>query len=120
MAVTCASDGSGEAFGLLIAVVRSLPGPVLFPVRALATLYVDVLRAIPGLLIIYVLGFGIPGLGIAGVPPIFADEGAANIRLYDLTHLRAGQPAPQQILETYHGLRNVAPAPPPTLTFKPR
>ena len=55
-------------FGLLIAVVRSLPGPALFPLRALATLYVDVLRAIPGLLIIYVLGFGIPGLGIEGVP----------------------------------------------------
>jgi polar amino acid transport system permease protein len=55
-------------FGLVIAVVRSLPGPALFPLRALATLYVDVLRAIPGLLIIYVLGFGIPGLGLEGVP----------------------------------------------------
>ena len=55
-------------FGLLLAVVRSLPGPVLFPLRVLATLYVDVFRAIPGLLIIYVLGFGIPGLGIDGVP----------------------------------------------------
>ena len=55
-------------FGLVIAVVRSLPGPALFPLRALATFYVDVLRAIPGLLIIYVLGFGIPGLGLEGVP----------------------------------------------------
>jgi polar amino acid transport system permease protein len=56
------------AFGLLLAVVRALPGPVLFPLRAMATLYVDVFRAIPGLLIIYVLGFGIPGLGIDGIP----------------------------------------------------
>jgi polar amino acid transport system permease protein len=56
------------AFGLVLAVVRALPGPALFPLRAIATLYVDVLRAIPGLLIIYVLGFGIPGLGIEGVP----------------------------------------------------
>jgi polar amino acid transport system permease protein len=55
-------------FGLVIAVVRSLPGPALFPLRAMATLYVDVLRAIPGLLIIYVLGFGIPGLRLEGVP----------------------------------------------------
>jgi len=55
-------------FGLLLAVVRALPGPVLFPVRAMATLYTDVFRAIPGLLIIYVLGFGIPGLGLQGVP----------------------------------------------------
>ncbi len=55
-------------FGLLLAVMRSLPGPVLFPLRALATIYVDVFRALPGILVIYVLGFGIPGLGIPGVP----------------------------------------------------
>lgn len=54
-------------FGLVIAVLRSLPGPVLFPVRLLATVYVDVFRALPGILIIYVLGFGIPGLGVSGV-----------------------------------------------------
>lgn len=53
---------------LVIAVLRSLPGPVLFPVRLLATIYVDFFRAVPGLLIIYILGFGIPTLGIAGVP----------------------------------------------------
>jgi polar amino acid transport system permease protein len=34
----------------------------------MATVYTDVFRAIPGLLIIYVLGFGVPGLGIEGVP----------------------------------------------------
>jgi len=55
-------------FGLLLAVMRSLPGPVLFPVRALATTYVDIFRALPGVLVIFMLGFGIPGLGIAGVP----------------------------------------------------
>ena len=54
--------------GLVLAVLRSLPGPVFFPVRLLATLYVDLFRAIPGVLVIYVLGFGIPGLGIAGIP----------------------------------------------------
>jgi polar amino acid transport system permease protein len=53
---------------LLIAVLRSLPGPVFFPVRLLATIYADVFRAIPGLLLISLLGFGIPGLGIAGIP----------------------------------------------------
>jgi polar amino acid transport system permease protein len=55
-------------FGLVLAVMRSLPGPVFFPVRLLATIYVDLFRALPGLLIIYMLGFGIPALGIAGVP----------------------------------------------------
>jgi polar amino acid transport system permease protein len=55
-------------FGLILAVMRSLPGPVLFPVRMLATAYVDIFRALPGVLVIFMLGFGIPGLGIAGVP----------------------------------------------------
>jgi polar amino acid transport system permease protein len=54
--------------GLLIAVLRSLPGPVFFPLRFLSTVYVDVFRALPGVLVIYILGFGIPGLGIVGVP----------------------------------------------------
>ena len=54
--------------GLVLAVLRNLPGPVFFPVRALATIYVDVFRALPGLLVVYILGFGIPGLGLAGVP----------------------------------------------------
>jgi polar amino acid transport system permease protein len=56
------------AFGLVLAVLRSLPGPVFFPVRLLATVYVDLFRALPGLLVIYMLGFGIAGLGLAGVP----------------------------------------------------
>jgi polar amino acid transport system permease protein len=41
---------------------------VLFPVRVLATVYVDFFRAVPGLLIIFMLGFGMPALGIAGMP----------------------------------------------------
>ena len=55
-------------FGLVIAVLRSLPGPVFFPVRLLATIYVDVFRALPGLLVIYLLGFAIPALRLPGVP----------------------------------------------------
>jgi amine acid ABC transporter, permease protein, 3-TM region, His/Glu/Gln/Arg/opine family len=54
--------------GLVLAVLRSLPGPVFFPVRLLATIYVDLFRALPGILVIFMLGFGIPGLGIKGVP----------------------------------------------------
>ncbi|MEA2536805.1 MAG: polar amino acid transport system permease protein [Chloroflexota bacterium] len=60
-------------FGLVIAVLRSLPGPVFFPIRIAATAYVDVFRALPGVLVIFILGFGIPGLALAGVPtdPVF-------------------------------------------------
>jgi polar amino acid transport system permease protein len=56
------------AIALLLAVMRSLPGPVFFPLRLLATVYVDVLRGIPTILVIYLLGFGIPSLQLPGVP----------------------------------------------------
>jgi polar amino acid transport system permease protein len=55
-------------WALVIAVLRSLPGPVFFPVRVLATIYVDLFRALPGALVIFLLGFGIPGLRLPGVP----------------------------------------------------
>ncbi|MGQ0608614.1 MAG: amino acid ABC transporter permease [Chloroflexota bacterium] len=54
--------------GLVLAVLRGLPGPVMYPIRLLATVWVDMFRALPGVLVIYVLGFGIPGLRIPGVP----------------------------------------------------
>jgi polar amino acid transport system permease protein len=54
--------------GLVLAVARGLPGPVFFPVRLIATVYVDFFRAVPGLLVIALLGFGIPALDLAGVP----------------------------------------------------
>jgi polar amino acid transport system permease protein len=53
---------------LLIAVVRSLPGPVAFPLRALAIVYADFFRGVPTILVIYLLGFGAPALEISGVP----------------------------------------------------
>jgi polar amino acid transport system permease protein len=54
--------------GLLIAVLRSAPGPAFFPVRLIATVYADLFRAVPGVLIIYLLGFGIPTLDLPGLP----------------------------------------------------
>jgi polar amino acid transport system permease protein len=53
---------------LVIAVMRSLPAAVFFPLRVLAVLYTDFFRGVPGLLIIVLLGFGIPTLGLPGVP----------------------------------------------------
>jgi len=53
---------------LLLAVARSSTSAVLFPVRLMATIYVDVFRAVPGVLVIYILGFGIPGLNLPGIP----------------------------------------------------
>ena len=54
--------------GLLIAVVRSVPGPVFFPLRLLGAAYTDFFRGVPTILVIYLLGFGVPALGIAAVP----------------------------------------------------
>ncbi len=46
----------------LLAVMRSLRGPVFFPLRALATGYTDLFRGLPVLIVLYLVGFGIPGL----------------------------------------------------------
>jgi polar amino acid transport system permease protein len=55
-------------FALLIAVLRGLPGAVFFPIRALATIYADLFRGIPTILVIYILGFGVTALQLPGVP----------------------------------------------------
>jgi polar amino acid transport system permease protein len=54
-------------FALVIAVIRQIPGPVFLPLRLLAVGYIDFFRGIPLLLVIYVVGFGIPALGIQGI-----------------------------------------------------
>ena len=53
---------------LFVAVLRSLPGPVFFPIRALAIAYTDLFRGIPTILVISILGFGMPALGVSGIP----------------------------------------------------
>ena len=53
---------------LVIAVLRSLPGPVFFPLRALAVVYADLARGVPTILVVALLGFGAPGLELTGVP----------------------------------------------------
>jgi polar amino acid transport system permease protein len=60
-------------FALLLAVLRGLPGPVFFPLRALAIGYTDFFRGVPTILVVYLLGFGAPGLNLTGVPtdPVF-------------------------------------------------
>ena len=60
-------------FALFIAILRGLPGPVFFPIRALAVIYTDLFRGVPTILVIYILGFGAPALQLSGVPvsPLF-------------------------------------------------
>jgi polar amino acid transport system permease protein len=52
-------------WGLVLALLRSSRSRAIAPFRWLAIGYIDLFRALPGLIVIYVVGFGIP---IAGVP----------------------------------------------------
>ncbi|RCG30146.1 amino acid ABC transporter permease [Sphaerisporangium album] len=67
--------------GLLVALVRTLHAPVFFPLRALAVLYTDVFRGVPTILVIYLVGFGLPALEIQGVPSDLATLGVIALTL---------------------------------------
>jgi polar amino acid transport system permease protein len=55
-------------FAMVLAVMRSLSGPVFFPLRILAAGYTDLFRALPTILVISLLGFGAPALQLKGIP----------------------------------------------------
>jgi len=71
--IFCIAEALILVFALAIAVLRGLPGPVLFPFRLLAVFYTDLFRGVPTILVIYILGFGAPALQLSGVPssPLF-------------------------------------------------
>ncbi|MFD7964666.1 amino acid ABC transporter permease [Streptomyces zaomyceticus] len=54
--------------GLLIALVRVTRAPGLQPLRLAATVYVDVFRGVPTLLLVFLVGFGLPALQLQGTP----------------------------------------------------
>jgi polar amino acid transport system permease protein len=54
--------------GLLLASLRTLRGPIWFPVRALAAAYTDFFRGMPLIILLYLVGFGLPGLRLHGIP----------------------------------------------------
>jgi len=56
-------------FGLILAVLRQLPGKTLAPVRWLAIAYIDALRGIPLLLVILLLSSGMATLASEGTIP---------------------------------------------------
>lgn len=49
---------------LVLASLRTLRGPIFFPVRALVAGYTDLFRGTPLIIVLYLVGFGIPGLRI--------------------------------------------------------
>ena len=54
--------------GLVIALGRTTQSPALFPVRLLLAVYTDVMRGVPTILLVYLIGFGIPALALSGMP----------------------------------------------------
>jgi polar amino acid transport system permease protein len=47
---------------MVVAIIRQSTGPALLPLRVISTVYVDVARGVPLILIIFAIGFGAPAL----------------------------------------------------------
>ena len=56
-------------FSLVIAGIRTLRGPIFFPLRALAAGYTDLFRGMPLIIVLYLVGFGVPGLQLFPAMP---------------------------------------------------
>ncbi|MDT4921333.1 MAG: polar amino acid transport system permease protein [Pseudonocardiales bacterium] len=55
-------------FAAVIAILRTLRGPVFFPIRFVCAAYVDIFRGLPLLIVLFLVGFGIPSLRLQGGP----------------------------------------------------
>ena len=64
----CVVEAVVLVLGLVIALVRTSRAPALFPLRLIATVFVDVFRGIPTIILVYLVGFGIPALELSGLP----------------------------------------------------
>lgn len=54
--------------GLVLAMIRAIPGPAAAPFRLMVIIYTDLMRGIPIVLLIVLVGFGVPSLRISGLP----------------------------------------------------
>jgi len=53
---------------LAVAIIRVIPSPGLAPLKLLAVVYTDVARGTPTLLVVFLVGFGLPALQLQGIP----------------------------------------------------
>ena len=60
--VFCIVEVAVLILGLVVALIRTIDAPALFPLRLLAVVYTDVFRGIPTVLLVYMVGFGVPAL----------------------------------------------------------
>jgi len=68
-------------WALVIAILRDLQGAWFAPLRVFAVVYIDLLRGLPSLLLVLLFGFGVPALGIPGLPRSSLFWGAAAMIL---------------------------------------
>jgi polar amino acid transport system permease protein len=66
--IFCIAEAFILVFALLLAVLRSLPGPAALPLRLVGIAYADFFRGVPTILVIAMLGFGAPALRLKHVP----------------------------------------------------
>ena len=64
--VLCVAVVGVAILGTALALVRMTTSAVMFPFRVIARFYTTVMRGIPMLVVLYLIGFGIPGLGLFG------------------------------------------------------
>jgi polar amino acid transport system permease protein len=67
--------------GLALALIRTLQAPVLLPLKLLAIVWADLFRGIPSIMVVYIVGFGVPALELSGVPTSAAVLGGIALTL---------------------------------------
>ncbi len=58
------------AVALVIALLRTLRGPVFFPLRVLTAAYTDLFRGVPFIIVLFLVGFGLPTILDTRIPPV--------------------------------------------------
>jgi polar amino acid transport system permease protein len=64
----CVIEVAVLVVGLVIALIRTSRVAALFPLRLLSAVFVDVFRGVPVIILVYLVGFGIPALELSGLP----------------------------------------------------
>jgi len=79
--IFCIAEPIILALALVVAVVRGIPGPVFAPLRVLAIAYADLFRGVPTILVILMLGLGMPALGVSWIPTSLTFWGVVSLVL---------------------------------------
>ena len=104
--IFCVVEVAVLVVGLAVALMRVSASPALFPLRLLAIIYADAFRGVPTILLVYLIGFGIPALDLTGLPTNAVVLGGIALTLsygaYVSEVYRAG------LRSVHHGQRDAA------------